>query len=86
MDHWNAAICILCYLLTTNNTQLTIGGSDLTLVGFCNSNCAEDCNDRLSISGYTFRVGGGSVSWQSKKQPTVSLSSLEAKYKALLDC
>lgn len=79
MDHWNAAICILRYLLTTKDTQLTLGGSDLTLVGFSDSDWAKDCNDRRSISGYTFCVGGGSVSWHSKKQPTVSLSSSEAK-------
>ena len=42
-------------------------------------------NDRRSTTGYHFNLGnsGGSVIWQVKKQPTVSLSSCDAEYKGL---
>ena len=40
--------------------------------------------DRKSISGSLFTLAGGAVSWQSKKQPTVALSSTEAETMALL--
>lgn len=65
---------------------LTLGGSHLTLAGFADSDWAEDRDDCRSVSGYVFRVGVGSISWRSKKQPTVSLSSSEAEYKALSEC
>ncbi|SLM35631.1 gag polymerase env protein [Lasallia pustulata] len=41
----------------------------------------EYCNSYLrSTSGYLFNIGSGSISWSSKRQPTVSLSSCEAEY------
>jgi hypothetical protein len=43
---------------------------------------AQDPDSRRSITGYIFDVAGGSVSWASKKQPTVTLSTVEAKYMA----
>ncbi|PLW22360.1 hypothetical protein PCASD_15893 [Puccinia coronata f. sp. avenae] len=46
---------------------------------------AEDRDDRRSTSAYTYRIGDGAISWKSRKQATVSLSSTEAEYKALSD-
>ena len=40
-------------------------------------------NDRKSTLGYAFNKGTWVVSWRSKKQPIVSLSSIEAEYIAL---
>ena len=40
-------------------------------------------NYRKSTSGYAFNKGTWVVSWRSKKQPIVSLSSIEAEYIAL---
>jgi hypothetical protein len=37
-------------------------------------------NDRKSTSGFIFMLVGGAISWSSKKQPSVALSSTEAKY------
>ena len=44
---------------------------------------AGNKDDRKSTSGYLFQIAGGSVSWQSKKQDTVALSTVEVEYLAL---
>lgn len=53
------------------------------LVGYTDADWAGDRNDRKSTSGYVYKVFGNTVSWSSRKQPTVSLSSTEAEYIAL---
>ena len=39
--------------------------------------------DRKSLTGYTFKLAGQTIAWKTKKQPTVSLSMVEAEYIAL---
>ena len=38
-----------------------------------------------STSGYVFMASGGAITWRSKKQTTVTLSSTEAEYIALAE-
>lgn len=82
--HWHAALRILRYLHSTKDLRLCLGGS-LEFCGYTDSDWAKDRFDRRSTSAYTYRIGRGSISWKSRKQPTVSLSSTEAEYKALSD-
>src|SRR5258708_15016266 len=42
-----------------------------------------DPNSQRSVSGYAFMFCGAIVSWLAKKQPTIDLSSTEAKYMAM---
>lgn len=58
--------------------------SDITdkLVGYTDSNCARLKDGQRSIKGYTFFFSGEPVSYQSKQQFTVPLSSIKAKYMA----
>ena len=44
---------------------------------------AGDVNDRKSTSGNLFQISGGAVTWSSKKQSCVVLSTAEAEYVAL---
>ena len=56
------------------------------MVGFADSDYAGDTDDRKSTSGYTFMIGAGAVSWSSKKQPVVTLSTTEAEFIAAASC
>jgi hypothetical protein len=58
----------------------------LKLVGWTDSDYAGDLNDRKSTSGYVFMLGDSAISWSSKKQPIVTLSTTEAEYVAASAC
>jgi hypothetical protein len=82
--HWKAALRVLNYLVSTKHLRLKLGGA-LSCSGYSDSDWAEDRADRRSTSAYTFRIGEGAISWKSRKQATVLLSSTEAEYKAMSD-
>jgi hypothetical protein len=50
-------------------------GDVLQLTGWTDSYYAGDLDDRKSTSGYLFMLGGGVVSWSSKKQAILTLST-----------
>ena len=51
----------------------------IRLEGFSDADSASQ-HHRHSISGYVFTIDGGAVSWSSKKQSLVVLSTTKAKY------
>ena len=53
------------------------------LYGYSDSDWGGDCNDYKSTTGYLFLLGGTAVTWKSKKQSCVALSTAEAEYMAL---
>ena len=75
---WNQAWLGLC-----NNVVVTVcqpGG----LIGFADSDFANDPGDRKSVSGYVFQLYGNTISWKSKKRPRKNASStLEAELYAI---
>jgi hypothetical protein len=54
----------------------------LESLGFVDSNLARDLDNRKSITGFIFFLGCCAISWQSKQQASVALSSMEAEYMA----
>ncbi|CAI0432185.1 unnamed protein product [Linum tenue] len=56
------------------------------LLGYTDSDYAGDLDDRKSTSGYVFFLAGGAISWSSKKQPVVTLSTTEAEFVAASYC
>lgn len=83
--HWNAVKRIFRYLRKTSDYKLTYqsGRENSELHGFSDADWASDVDDRRSCTGYVFMLENCAISWASKKQPTVALSSAEAEYMAL---
>ena len=54
----------------------------LDICGFVDADWAGDLDQRRSTSGYVFSLFGGAVSWMSKRQSAVTLSTTEAEYMA----
>jgi hypothetical protein len=77
--HWAAIKRVMRYLHVTRDLWLTFGGDDMTAEGYSDADWASQLH-RHSISGYVFRMGCGAVTWSSKKQSLVALSSTEAEY------
>ena len=83
--HLEAAKHILHYLKGTTRMTLVFrrsGSREMDLVGWTNSNWAQDIDLCHSIGRFVFDMAGGSMSWSAKKQPTIVLSTVEAKYMA----
>ena len=84
-DDWNAVKRIIQYLKSTKDFKLTYTkNTNSKLVGYSDASYAPNSKDRKSISGYIFIKNGAAISWKSKKQPIVSLSSMEAEYIGLV--
>src|SRR5258708_36659895 len=82
-EHAWALNRVFRYLQGTKNCALTFqrGMKDgLILKGYADADWVSDKNDRKLTSGYIFMLGGGIMSWSSKKQSAVALSSTEAEY------
>uniref|UniRef100_A0A2N9F3L1 Integrase catalytic domain-containing protein n=1 Tax=Fagus sylvatica TaxID=28930 RepID=A0A2N9F3L1_FAGSY len=75
---------ILWYLRGTIDHALCYHGRDLRLTSYSDANWASDKDERKSTSGYPFILGGGAVSWYSKKQSCIALSTMESEYVACL--
>ena len=85
-QHMKYAYYVLRYLQGTKSYRLRYkGATNDGLVAYSDSDWAEDRDDRHSTSGSVFLLAGGAICWASRRQPTISLSSTEAEYKAASD-
>jgi len=73
------------WLRGTSKYCLNLGGSNLSLQGFVDSDMTGDLDGGRSTTGYVFIVGGGVVSWILKLQPVVALSTIEVEYIAITE-
>jgi hypothetical protein len=79
-QHVKLARRILRYLKGTKTLQLTYKGQLQMLNGFTDADWAGCRDTRRSTAGYLFNIGSGAISWQSKRQSIVALSTCEAEF------
>lgn len=80
--HWNEAKGLLRYLSGSSNYKLKFGINQDGLLGYCDADYASDNDTRRSTTGYVFVMHGGAISWSSRRQQTVAVSTTEAEYMA----
>eukprot|EP00253_Pinus_taeda_P008949 PITA_08949 len=85
--HLQAVKRIFKYLQGTQNYGLWYPrDTDLTLHAYTDADWAGSVDDRKSTSGGAFFMGSRLVSWFSKKQSSIALSTAEAEYVAAASC
>lgn len=84
--HLDSAIHILRYLKGTPDFGLLYEhDKPLNISGYTDADWGTCPQTRRSIGAYLFTAANGPISWQSKRQLTVSRSSTESEYRALSD-
>jgi len=82
-SHINAVKRIFAYVRGTANYGICFGSNkDDCLIAFCDADYAGDIDTRRSTTGYVVMLNGGPVTWGSRQQQCVSLSTTEAEYVA----
>jgi hypothetical protein len=80
-EHWCAAIRVLQHLNGTRTMVLRLGGmAPISLSGHIDVDFGNELEKRKSVMGYKFSLGSSAISWASRKQKVVTLSSTEAEY------
>ncbi|KAL0855923.1 hypothetical protein Bca101_061076 [Brassica carinata] len=84
LPHLRAVYKFLEYIKGTVGRGLFYSAEeDLTLKGFADADWASCQDSCRSTTGFTMFIGSSFILWRSKKQPTISISSAEAEYRAL---
>lgn len=91
LSTWNLALHVLRYLRGTTDLEIRYNKGGEIIEGnhswsypecYVDSDWAGDKSSRRSTTGYLFSLNGAAISWRSRLQPTVALSSTEAEYRA----
>jgi hypothetical protein len=87
IDHWNALLHVIGYVKNTLDYGLTyLRDEELSPMAFVDADYGGCRDTRRSTSGYVFTMTGGPVTWSSKRQSMVALSTVEAEYVAMSRC
>jgi hypothetical protein len=90
--HMRAAFKVMRYLsgcvnygLRYNNDERVYKWNEVTITGYCDADWGGDKSDRKSTTGYCVFVNENLISWCTRKQQTVALSSAEAELMAMVE-
>src|SRR5260221_8647404 len=87
IEHWKALMHVVGYVKNTLDYGLTYcREGDLTPLAYVDADYGGCRDTKRSTSGYVFTMSGGPITWSSKRQATVALSTVEAEYVAMSRC
>ncbi|PWA94304.1 retrotransposon protein [Artemisia annua] len=81
--HWQAIQRVFKYLKRTMDCSLSYTGYPSVLEGYTDASWINNTEDNSSTSGWVFLLGGGAISWASKKQTCITSSTMESEFVAL---
>jgi hypothetical protein len=87
--HYRRALHILRYLKETQHMGIRFSRRPRVkneLLAYCDADLGGCVDTGKSTSGFFLQLNGGPVSWHSKLQSNVALSTTEAEYMALTSC
>ena len=73
---------VMAYLLCTKDHGLVLGGKPHKLEGWVDADHSGCLNTRKSTTGYVYKFCNSTIQWQSRRQATISLSTMESEYVA----
>ncbi|GJV82613.1 hypothetical protein Tco_1522511 [Tanacetum coccineum] len=82
-QHWKAITRVFKYLRGTINYGLSYIGYPSVLEAYSDASWINHVKDSSSTSGWVFLLGGGAISWASKKQTCITGSTMESEFLAL---
>jgi transposase InsO family protein len=84
IQHWSAVKHLFRYLKGTLDYKLVYGPTDSSelFITYTDADHGGNLDNGRSTGGYAIVIGGGAVSWSSRLQPIVALSTTEAEYVA----
>ena len=87
LSHWSALLHVIGYIKNTIDYGLSYSRDcELSPTAYVDADYGGCKDTRRSTSGYVFTMAGGAVSWSSKHQATIALSTVEAEYVAMSRC
>jgi hypothetical protein len=81
--HYGHLLRVLRYLRETSQCLFYARDSPPQLHAYSDATWASDPVERRSVTGYCIFLGSSPIAWNSKKQTTISRSSIEAELRAL---
>ena len=82
-EHWKAVGRVFGYLKRTSTFELTYSSASGILEGYSAASWIDDRSNSKSTGGWIFTLAGGAISWASKKQTCIALSTMESELIAL---
>ena len=78
-----AAKRTLRYLMGTINLGINYKSNNASLTGYSDADFANNELDHRSLTSYVFKISNAAITWNTRKQPTVALLTMEAEYMAV---